>query len=367
MSKLPYGRLRRTWVGGLKSVQPHVKDGSSVYRSRPSYTKSRTLIRQTQKQRGKQVLAGRSIWVHSGWVGLVDNSGPHNSLPERIERVGSLGDAGTVEEAVTMNDAHVKAIHYFIEHDDSVDYRDVAPLVYEDDLFRVKAEKVEVVFEPKNHYATEEEARSVVEGLVRRWEFEAALRVGSARFKLIYARVDIIDRNPPPRGVVLNPVTFHFRVSKAQARVTKVLTEYPGPPSGQALEPDDPDASYMLSRLDLYRQRREPLADVAYLCLTVLVDSASGIAGGKGGNRKLAANYYQIERKVLERVGELSSKKGGAVARKSEGRTVAFTREDTCFLEAAVTAFTRRVAERAAAPNGNLPVITMADLLKTSR
>ena len=30
-----------------------------------------------------------------------------------------------------MNDPHVKAIHYFIKHDDSVDYRDVAPLVFE--------------------------------------------------------------------------------------------------------------------------------------------------------------------------------------------------------------------------------------------
>ena len=96
-----------------------------------------------------------------------------------------------------MNDPHVKAIHYFIDHDDSVDYNDAAALVFEDDLFHVKAEKVEVVFEPKNHFATEEEAKAVVEGLVRRWEFDAALRVGSREFRLIYAGVDIIDRTPP--------------------------------------------------------------------------------------------------------------------------------------------------------------------------
>ena len=126
-----------------------------------------------------------------------------------------------------------------------------------------------------------------------------------------------------------------------------MLTEYPVPPSGQALEPDDPDASFMLSRLDLYRRGREPLADVAYLCLTVLEDSISNVARGKGNRRKLAANHYQIERKVLEGVGELSSKKGGSVARKAEGRADAFTREETRFLEAAVTAFTRRAAEKA--------------------
>ena len=142
-----------------------------------------------------------------------------------------------------MNDPHVKAIHYFVEHDDSVDYRDVAPLVFEDDLFRVSAEKVQVVFEPKNHYATEEEARSAVGGLVRRWEFEVALQIGSRAFKLVYARVDIVDRNPPqkPPGVVrVDPVHFHFRVSQPQVQVTKMLAEYPALPSVQTLEPDDP-------------------------------------------------------------------------------------------------------------------------------
>ena len=94
-----------------------------------------------------------------------------------------------------MNDPHVKAIHYFIEHDDSVDYRDAGPLVHDDELFRIRADKGEVVLEPKVHYATEEEARSAVEGLVRRWEFEAALRASSAAFRLLYAGVDVIDRS----------------------------------------------------------------------------------------------------------------------------------------------------------------------------
>lgn len=94
---------------------------------------------------------------------------------------------------MTMNDPHVKAIHYIIDHDDSVDYRDVAPSSFEDDLFHVKADKLEVVFEPKDHYATEEEARSAVEGIVLRWEFEAALRARSSEFRLVYAGADVID------------------------------------------------------------------------------------------------------------------------------------------------------------------------------
>ena len=68
--------------------------------------------------------------------------------------------------------------------------------------------------------------------------------------------------------------------------------------------------------------------------------------------------------RVLDRVGKLSANKGGPLARKAAGRSDAFTIEETRFLEAAVVAFTRRAAEKAANPDGSLPTITMADLPK---
>ena len=266
---------------------------------------------------------------------------------------------------MTMNDPHVNAIHYLIEHDDSVDCREVAPLVFEDDLFRVKATKVEVVFEPKNHYATKEEARNAVEGLVRRWEFKAALRSRSSAFRLMHAGADVIDRNPPPPqpGVVnLGPVTTGAGAPKMRAKLTKVAANYPGHPQGPANDPDDPDASFMLYPLDLYRQEREPLAGVANICLTVLEYSALQAIGGKGSKRKAAANHYKIALTVLNKVAVLSAKKGGPVARKAEGRGDPLAQGESRFLEAAVAAFVRRAAEKAADPNGNLPHITMADL-----
>ena len=146
-----------------------------------------------------------------------------------------------------------------------------------------------------------------------------------------------------------------------------MLAGYPAPPSGRDIEPDDPDASFMLSRLSLYRQRRESPASVANLCLAVLECSASQSIPGKGGKRPLAAGHYRIAMTVLNRVAELSARKGGHLARKAEGRNDPFTGEETLFLEAAATAFTRRAAEKAADPNGNLPVITMADLPRLSK
>lgn len=162
----------------------------------------------------------------------------------------------------------------------------------------------------------------------------------------------------------LGPVTIRAGVPRVRAKLTKLVASYPALPQGPAIDHDDPDASFMLSRLDLYRQGREPLADVAYLCLTVVEDSAFRVSGGQGSKRKGAAMYYQIEERVLNMVGELSSRKGGPLARKSEGRSDPFTKEETLFLEAAVAVLTRRSAEKAADPNGSLSLITMADLPK---
>lgn len=259
-----------------------------------------------------------------------------------------------------MNDPHVEALHYFVKHDNSVDYSDVAPLVHDDALFRIRAEKRNVVLEPKGHYATEEEARRAAEGFVRRWEFEAALRTQSGAFRLVYERAHIVERNPPRSSpgtvnagathwrVNADPIFVSFHLSEAQVRVTKRLATYSTPPSGTALDPDDPDAKSMLARLDLYRLGREPLAGMANFCLTV-VKSAGG-------------NKYRISKKVLREVGRLTATKEDDVARKAEGRGDPFTSEELRFLEAAVAAFIRRAAEKAADPNGQLRVIGMADL-----
>ena len=259
-----------------------------------------------------------------------------------------------------MNDPHVKALHYFVKHDNSVDYSDVEPLVHDDPLFRVRAKRRNVVLEPKGHYATEEGARRAAEGFVRRWEFEAALRAQSGAFRLVYERAHIVERNPPrsPPGTVNagathwrvkpDPIFWSFHLPEVQGRVTKKPATYPALPSGSALDPDDRDAKDMLARFDLYRQGKEPLASMANFCLTVV--------------KSAGVNKYRISKKVLREVGRLTATKGDDVARKAEGRGDPFTSEEICFLEAAATAFIRRAAEKAADPKGQLRVIGMADL-----
>ena len=40
-----------------------------------------------------------------------------------------------------MNDPHVTALHYWVNHDDSVDYTDADPLQYEHELFHLEANR----------------------------------------------------------------------------------------------------------------------------------------------------------------------------------------------------------------------------------
>lgn len=58
----------------------------------------------------------------------------------------------------TMNDPHVSALHYWVEHDDSVDYDNAEPLDYEDELTEVHMEGRELTLRPKEHYASASEA-----------------------------------------------------------------------------------------------------------------------------------------------------------------------------------------------------------------
>ena len=132
-----------------------------------------------------------------------------------------------------MNDPHVTALHYWLEHDDSVNYDNAAPVNLEYELVDVHLEKRDLTLRPKEHYVSAEQARDAFEGFVRNWEFDAAVEAGTRQFKLKYIGADTIDRNPTPSppGVVTasaTPVRFRVEIPGARGRVGK--PRYPGTP-----------------------------------------------------------------------------------------------------------------------------------------
>ena len=265
-----------------------------------------------------------------------------------------------------MNDPQVKALYYWVNHDNSVDYKDADPLDYEHGLFRLQVSGRQVTIEPKEHHATEEEAVAAVEGFIRHWEFEAALKSGISRFSLNYMGVDLIDRNPPPSppGVVQGRATFRSPPGTISARGTVVKKTYPQLPSGPTLSLDTPVVQMMLSQLDMYHRGMALLAPMAYFCLTALQDSGPK-EDGRSTNahrKKQVRDYYNISANVFDAVQRLSSYKGGLEARKGDAVSETFTKEERAFLVAAVQAFIRRAAERNANLDNPLPKITLADL-----
>ena len=263
-----------------------------------------------------------------------------------------------------MNDPHVTALHYWVEHDDSVDYDNAEALDYEDDLAVVHLEERELTLRPKEHYASTLEAREAFDGFIRNWEFYATVEEGSRHFQLKYLDAKVIDRNPTPLppgvfAVSADPARFRIKVSEPRVRIGK--PKYPKPPGGSSLDSSDPTALAMLSRLDRYHQGRETLAAMAYFCLTVMRESAKATTGNTNAE-KATREHYGISDNVQGRVSDLSTNRGGREARKGTGLGQEFTKEERKFLLTAVQTFTRRVAEKSANPACELSLITMADL-----
>ena len=125
-----------------------------------------------------------------------------------------------------MNDPHVVALAYRIEHGPGIDWARAVPLHVQEDCFDVRAENGQVRFDLKEHYASEEEARFAVEAdYIPNWEFVVGLARGPNAFRLRFDRSEIVDRNPPP-----GPPTLSVS-ARAGLPTAKVNLAPPAPPA----------------------------------------------------------------------------------------------------------------------------------------
>ena len=264
-----------------------------------------------------------------------------------------------------MNDPHVVALIYSIEHGDAIDYSRAVPIDHEEDGFRIRVEDQQVRLELKDHYGTEAAARQAVDRYIRGWELDAGLRGRPGQFTLRFASAEIEDRDPPAPtpGVVDLRATGRAGVaSSGTASLTVATPNYPPPPSGMTLDPDDPDVLTMYDRLRRHHEGKEPLPGMANFCLTMIEQEF------ERRSRKAAAAKYAIASDVLNRIAELCAKKGGPqAARKAMGAGSDLTKEESQFLEKAVKAIIRRRAERAAGDDTQRPRITLRDLCGPTR
>ena len=256
-----------------------------------------------------------------------------------------------------MNDPHVEALVYRIRHKESVDYSETVALDFATSDFDVRVADGVARFTMAEHFSTAEAARAVVDPFVQDWEFEACLRYEPDRFELEYDFAAIVDRKPTPWviEVAARPVRFEFSIP--EARVTVEPGAYPSRPCG--IDSNAPDVQVLLERYKRYRAGGEHRTSFSYFCLTALEQSPS--SRGKPSGRRQAAEWLGVDFEVLQRIGELSSTKGGHIARKYEGRDQPLAADEERFLDAALRLLIRRLAERAADEHGALPKIRLED------
>ena len=257
-----------------------------------------------------------------------------------------------------MNDPHVEALIYVVEHDNSSDYSLAKTVELEHTTFRLKLEGSEARFEFKEDYPTQQQAQQAIQPFIQQWELRASLKSGPGTFTLKFNRAEMIDRKPTP-GVIsvsASPVSFNFTVSSPTVTVSR---QYPQPPCERRMNMDNPDVQSMLHRYMGYRQQREYLPSMSYFCYEVFTKRL-----GKGD--KDTAQKHKISHKLVKEVRILASTKGGDQGRHQSAICHPLTQPEVQFLEKAMAAMIIRAAMVAADPNQPMDTIDRSNLLEIS-
>ena len=257
-----------------------------------------------------------------------------------------------------MNDPHVEALIYVVEHDKSSDYSRAKTIEIEHATFRLKLEDGEARFDLKEHYPTPQQAKEAIQPFIQQWELKASLTSGPDTFTLKFKGSEIIDRKPTP-GVIsvsADPVSFNFTTSIPTVTVGR---DYPQPPRERRMDIDNPDVQTMLHRYMAYCQGREPLPSMAYFCYDVF-------ACRLGKNAKHTAEKHKVSYKLVKKIRTLASIKGGDQGRHGSAIDHPLTELEVQFLRKAVTAMIIRAALVAADPNQPIDTIDSSNLLEVS-
>ena len=238
--------------------------------------------------------------------------------------------------------AHVTELSYRVTLEDT-DVSGLLPRSWENELGRFILADGLLTVEPRQHFSDYESAHSAVQPWLRRFATGHHLTDGR---RIHFELASSLTRHP--EGRIDRTVTGHvtLRVSDSFSLVRHPQgVRYPQPLENFETN-EDVDTAYQ--RWDNYLRGREPLPGVAYFVLSLLKRRA--------GSRP-ASDRFRISRKVLRRVGELSSRTGTpATARKADHREM--TPEEEAWLKKAIECMILRLGNDEQFPDR----ITMDDL-----
>jgi hypothetical protein len=202
-----------------------------------------------------------------------------------------------------MNDPHVTALCYKVSVGKDVDYNNAPSLTESTPEFEFSFNGKKAIFTMKQHYSSADEAKAVMEPYLRAWDILIGLVHDPDDLKLKLDHADIIDRSPDSNKK--NTINLQAHISAhvvVSDKVSLHISRGKFPPFPKNFKAS-PDAETMYLRYKSYREGRESLTAMAYICLTVFQASAGG--------RKEAAEIYSIDYDILDTLGRLTSTKGG--------------------------------------------------------
>lgn len=241
-----------------------------------------------------------------------------------------------------MSDLHVVALIYRLQPSDHVSYAEPPPLIFENEIARFHLANNQLCCEMKIHAATSEQARALVDPILRDWEMEVELTRNRGELRFIYKDAEIIDRTPSTPDVISGHVMVTlqdaFLVSTGNLTSHIIRKNYGEPPVGFHLTPD---AESILLRFRGYQDGREPLLSMAYFCLTVVLSAA----GGRNRLRN-TAKIFGINEDVLRKLGDLTSNRGDrTTARKAHASSQPLTGPERAWIEATIKQLVLRLCD----------------------
>jgi hypothetical protein len=257
-------------------------------------------------------------------------------------------------------DPHAARLHYRVVPAEGIEFRDPPEREWAMGDFRARVHAGEAAVEMVRHCATEEEARALVEPALAAWEIEAGLRRGSPEWRFAFERAEVIDRapsrEPASRGLA---GTARVTVQVGPATLLVSPLRYPEPPVGFVASHA---VRWMWLHWVAYRQDREPLAAMAYLCLTIL---ERDLGVNKRKDRAVFERQLGIAAAVVNELGRLTAQVGDELdARKAndpERVHRAFTPQERDWIERVVLAMIRRAGEWAFDSTQSFTLLTLAD------
>jgi hypothetical protein len=269
--------------------------------------------------------------------------------------MGNVGPDKTKRHNI-MNDPHVNALIYEVITDKDVDYDKAMPFFEECADFTLSIDGQKAAFRMERHFATEEEARKLVDNFLQAWSISIGLEYTPDEIKFVFESAEIIDRNPPKEtcnSKSINMCCFASGHSSGSAAIHISKGKFPSPPQNFVVTPN---VETMYIHYKAYRDNREPLTAMANMCRTVLETSA-------GGRRYVPRRYF-VHLEVIRKLGDLVSTRGSELeARKmpKNGTFVPLTQKEKSWIEEVIKRIIFRVGEHAFDPQKQLPEITMSD------